>query len=360
VRIGANATTASVYPVIQQWQHPNYNTQTLRYDFGMVAFDGADANTPIVPAAQAPDGISANGTSLELSGYGLTQAGVNGGMPSGPTTHRMHVTELTNQLSFLGNQAPDTTIQIGFDQSNGTGTCEGDSGGPAYFGSGASRRVVGVTSYGDPSCAEYGVSGRVAAVYDTFIAPILNGQPPMQTCDTCTQSAVSPGGACSSQVDACLANTECSALNDCLQTCNGNQTCINNCATQHSGGVALFNAIFDCAYCSACTSYCDQSQCAMSTSVTTGTGTPTASSTGAGNTSNTSAATGGTGTGGGGGAGGTGSSGSGNNNPSGGTTTTVTKCACEVAGTNDDGALAGLGVMGALGLALSTRRRRAR
>ncbi len=360
VKIGANVNSAAAHTAIQQWQHPNFNSNTLNYDFGMVAFDGADANTPVVPAATSPDGVSANGTTLELSGYGLTQAGAPpGGMPSGPTTHRMHVNEQTTDLiNILGNQAPDTSIQIGFSQENGTGTCSGDSGGPAYLGTGANRRVVGVTSYGDQSCAQFGVSGRVSAVYSTFIQPILNGQPPTQTCSTCVSSATSPGGSCDATVQACTGDAQCSALLTCFNACNANdQACFNACGTAHPAGVAKYNAIIDCAYCSSCTTLCDQSQCGSPTSATTSSGAtkPT--------TSSTSSATGaGAGAGGAGGAGGSDpSTGSGNANPrSGNGSTTVTKCAaCAVAPEDDGyGALAGMTVMGALGLALSARRRR--
>ncbi len=349
VVIGANLNTAVAHTALQQWQHPNYNTQTLNYDFGMVAFDGADASTPIVQAATSPDGVAPNGTQLDMSGYGKTSSG-----QTGPTTHRMHVSELTNDLSAI--QPIDTSIKIGFDQQNGTGTCSGDSGGPAYLGTGSARRVVGVTSYGDQNCAIFGVSGRVSAVYSTFIQPILNGQPPTQTCNTCVSSATSPGGSCDASVQACTGDAQCSALLTCFNACNANdQACFNACGTAHPAGVAKYNAIIDCAYCSSCTTLCDQSQCGSpTTSATTSTGAtkPT--------TSSTSSATGaGNGAGGAGGA--DPSTGSGNANTGGGNgSTTVTKCAaCAVAPEDDGyGALAGMSVMGVLGLALSARRRR--
>ncbi len=355
VYIGSNLNAAVPHAALQQWQHPNYNTQTLRYDFGMVAFDGANANTPVIPAAQSPDGVSPNGTQLELSGYGLTQAG---NPPSGQTTNRLKVTESSSDLvAMLGNQAPDTSIQIGFNQTNGKGTCEGDSGGPAYLGTGASRRVVGVTSYGDQACAQFGVSGRVSAVYSTFIEPILNGQPPMQTCDTCVQSATSPGGSCDSQVQACLGNSSCNALANCLQSCAANdQACVNQCASTNAAGVSLYNAIFDCAYCSACTQYCSQAQCTMSSAnaATSGVGATTGSGVGA--TTGSGAGVGGAGAG---GASSTGSS-NGNTGGSGGTTTTVTKCAACAVAPDDDGhgALAGIAALGIVGLAFASRRRR--
>lgn len=47
------------------------------------------------------------------------------------------------------------------DDSVGRNTCEGDSGGPAIHLHEDGMVIVGVTSYGDGPCAEYGVNARV-------------------------------------------------------------------------------------------------------------------------------------------------------------------------------------------------------
>ena len=55
------------------------------------------------------------------------------------------------------------------------GPCQGDSGGPAFVGTGANKRVAGVTSYGDADCTIFGVSARVSGYYADFIAPRIGG-----------------------------------------------------------------------------------------------------------------------------------------------------------------------------------------
>jgi hypothetical protein len=51
---------------------------------------------------------------------------------------------------------------------SGKNTCNGDSGGPAFAEVGGELLLAGVTSYGDPSCTQYGVDTRVD-VYASFL-----------------------------------------------------------------------------------------------------------------------------------------------------------------------------------------------
>ena len=333
VCIGADLNTADCHQAVQQWQHPSYDMNQLVYDFGMVAFNGATGAT-VVPAAQSPDGLSNSGSQIELSGYGIVD-----GSPQTETDHRMHVTVTTS-----ANASPiNTSIQIGYSQEggqNGIGACEGDSGGPAYF----NGTVVGVTSYGDQNCEQFGVSGRVSAVYDSWIVPILNGAPPTQTCDECQSAA--QGGQCKSVVDACIADAACSALANCIADCQ-TDACVQTCANQHPTGIDGYNAIFFCLNCDACSTICDQSQCNETTSSTTS----SSVSSGTTNPSSTTTAAGGNA---GGGDDGSGGDGDGRKQP-----VTVTTCsACAVGASSDVDAAASLGALGMLGIALFSRRRR--
>lgn len=243
--------------VDEQFYHPDYEGND--YDFSILRFIGADASTPVIPAASAPDGI-ANGQMVEHSGYGLTEGGQ-------PTNNRRHVT--TPIKAF------DSTL-IQFDQGNGNGggigTCNGDSGGPGI----RNGKVVGVVSFGDEFCNDEGYDGRVAAVYNDFIAPIIGGQV-VETCDTCFEAEVNqPSGECYPQVEDCIANDECEALITCINGCGSSQSCANECYADNPGGQAGLNAIVDC-YCTACADVC-QDECGGSTTTTT----TTTATTGAG------------------------------------------------------------------------------
>ncbi|NUP13158.1 MAG: trypsin-like serine protease [Polyangiaceae bacterium] len=234
----------NAWEVSDQIVHPDYDPMNVGngYDFSLIRFTGANASTPVIPAATSPDGLSV-GTVVEHVGFGITENSNN-------NTQRRHVSTPIDQL---------TSIFLGFDQSSGQGPCSGDSGGPALY----NGKVVGVTSYGDEDCTLFGASGRVAAVYNGFIAPYIGGEV-VETCETCFDAAIQPNGACDAAVEACIGNeqSECSQLVACLNDCgaNGSDACIQACADAHQAGIEPYLAIYECTYCQACSSLC-QDEC---------------------------------------------------------------------------------------------------
>jgi hypothetical protein len=106
-------------------------------------------------------------------------------------------------------------------------------------------------------------------------------------CNTCSGAAQQSGGACSSQVSACQADSSCKTLASCLQGCNGDATCASNCNGQATpSSQNLLNNVLSCVCNTACTTQC-ASQC--------GGGGTTGSSTGGSTGGNTGGSTGGTG-----------------------------------------------------------------
>jgi hypothetical protein len=73
-------------------------------------------------------------------------------------------------------------------------------------------------------------------------------------CGTCESCAVN--GYCSDEFDRCTADTECSALLDCLNTCT-DATCEAGCDKAHPTGITLYNQLVLCAVCQACPVDCD-------------------------------------------------------------------------------------------------------
>ena len=70
----------------------------------------------------------------------------------------------------------------------GVNTCFGDSGGPALLEMDGSLQVIGVTSWGDDYCTEFGVNTRTDT-YTEFIQCVLNGE---TECGTAIEG--NPGG----------------------------------------------------------------------------------------------------------------------------------------------------------------------
>ncbi|MEZ4440254.1 MAG: MYXO-CTERM sorting domain-containing protein [Polyangiaceae bacterium] len=229
VVMGSDYTNpTAVFPVIASLAHPSYNGQV--YDFQMVRISGVSSSTPVIPAMSPSQDNLGSGTQVRHVGYGKA-----GPAPGSNNTVKRQI---------LGSLDSVSSLTIDYNQPSG-GPCSGDSGGPQLT-VGGTERVAGVTSYGDQSCASFGVSGRVSAVYDSFIVNYINGAPVgPQTCDGCLQAATTGQGACINAVNACFNNTACGALVDCINNCS-TQACVNQCAQQHSGGVNLYNAIFTC------------------------------------------------------------------------------------------------------------------
>lgn len=264
-----NDTCDAVYFTDTQTVHPEYNGNNIDhgYDFSIIRFSNA-SGAPVIPAASS-DGLN-NDSNVELSGFGVTESGNS-------SDQRLHV---TMSVDYLATNEENDPVFVVFDQGNGSGngigTCSGDSGGPGLF----NGKVVAVTSFGDENCNDVGVSGRVQAVYNDFIAPIIGGQV-IENCDTCFDGAVnSPNGACAGEVEACLNAPACSSLIECLNGCT-TETCQQGCLDANPGGQNGFVAIIDC-YCTACAGPCSQ-ECGTENPTTT---TTTTTSTSTGNSMN--------------------------------------------------------------------------
>jgi MYXO-CTERM domain-containing protein len=330
----------AVYQVTQDTPHPNWNGDPGDgYDFRILRVSGA-SNAPVIPAAQNPDGIG-NGASIEAVGYGIT--------PNNNDLRR-HVTETVDQYDAL---------LIIADQSDGTGSCSGDSGGPVLM----NGTVVGVTSFGDQNCTQYGAYGRVQAVYATWIAGII-GAVVTPTCDDCFLDA--QNNACSSRTDSCINNSDCTDLLDCFDGCSTN-SCYQDCINAHPTGYNLYTALIDCA-CNACAVECDDECNGGSTTSTTSTSSGPGPAAATAQQSSSAAGTGGFGEGGSTGEGAADSTGSGtkkkksdDDDDDDDETQTIDSCACATPGSSASGGMSGLlglAGLGALAGVLVRRRRR--
>lgn len=118
------------------------------------------SDAPVTPlrwlrAGSAAAALVADGAAFESVGFGLANA------PSGPDTSgtKRHVA-----LTITSSTAAD--FRYGSAQKN---SCSGDSGGPAIADFEGEPIVIGVTSWGDDNCNQFGVDVRTDAS-DAFLA----------------------------------------------------------------------------------------------------------------------------------------------------------------------------------------------
>ncbi len=237
--------------------HPGFTTNGLGdNDVGLIRLTSPMTDREITPINRiredAPVGIS-----LTQVGYGASQVG--GG---GAGTLRVLRGKVTSSCASFG--ASDANL-LCFSQTDGTGKCQGDSGGPSYAVIGDVQRVVGITSFGDQNCAQFGADTRVDAELDFLFenAPELQCQadgacnkdcgkgdlPQDDDCELCTKDAdcegesiCNPEGACvpapfspGGEGSVCSDGTDCEsalcAMSEdsgiCTSICQSDDTCLD-------------------------------------------------------------------------------------------------------------------------------------
>lgn len=217
--------------------HPQWNAQSLENDIALLLLDAAPAVTPKAWRGGALSQANV-GAPVRLVGYGRTYTEDAG---------------KKREVSVVIAGVEPTLVT--FDQTNGKGGCQGDSGGPAFLKlSGGEERLIGVTSFGDQNCQEFGAYTRVDA-YASFIDAWLTEHEPA----TCAEDGQCKAGCAPVDVDcACAADGECSTAcptlardPDCPKTCGQDGTCTDvACPAPDPDCVAVGAACASAAVCS--------------------------------------------------------------------------------------------------------------
>ncbi len=237
--------------------HPGFSTSGPGdNDVGLIRLTSPMTDREFTPINRiredAPVGIL-----LTQVGYGASQVG--GGSAG---TLRVLRDKLTSSCTSFG--VSDTNL-LCFSQTDGTGKCQGDSGGPSYAMIGDVQRVVGITSFGDRNCAQFGADTRVDAELDFLFehAPELQCQadgacnrdcgkrdlPQDDDCEPCTkdtdcegESICNPEGACvpapfspGGEGSVCSDGSDCDsalcAMSEdsgvCTSSCQSDDTCLD-------------------------------------------------------------------------------------------------------------------------------------
>lgn len=133
---------------------PGFNINNLgSHDTGLIHL--STPVTTITPAplnfdpTQAPIGLAVTMVGFGVSNVSTNSAGIE------------HVVDQT-AIACASEGGSDATL-LCFSQSNGKGKCNGDSGGPSFAMINGKLVEVGITSFGDQTCSQYGADTRVDA-----------------------------------------------------------------------------------------------------------------------------------------------------------------------------------------------------
>lgn len=231
-----------VYNITKHAVHPDYGKATA-FDFAMVTFEGADANTPWLPILDPAKDSYKPGFPLTFVGYGIVKQG-----PGGDNSERRVIENKITSASPL---------RFVFDQMQ-KGFCSGDSGGPGLTVQQPERvaAVIQAVSGGKNGCSDQGIAGRISSVYNEFIGPYLEGKPfELQSCDLCRSAVTSSESLCLDIITDCFNNAKCLGYAQCLEQC-ATQSCVDACADQHPDGKVMYGQIATCS-CQQCASECD-------------------------------------------------------------------------------------------------------
>ncbi|HEX2392083.1 MAG TPA: serine protease [Solirubrobacterales bacterium] len=147
---------ANISRVTQALVYPGFKPSLLRGDAGLLVLATPTAAPAIPLASSAEAALYASGTSISLAGWGLTNA--NAKDITGVLRAASAVVQSTSYCrsrvaSFYPFFTPSTQLCAIAPPDFASGTCHGDSGGPAIALANGVAVQVGITSLGEARCA---------------------------------------------------------------------------------------------------------------------------------------------------------------------------------------------------------------
>ena len=161
-----SSSAGTVVTASDSMPDPGFNINALgAHDSGLIKLSTPVTNvTPVtlnwIPA-NAPVGVT-----VTMVGYGATAVGNGGGGNVG-----IEYTVMQTSISCAADEGSDANL-LCYNQTAGKGKCNGDSGGPSFATIAGKLVEVGVTSFGDQTCAQFGADTRVDAEKAFIIAHV--------------------------------------------------------------------------------------------------------------------------------------------------------------------------------------------
>lgn len=151
----SNLRSVDKAEIPSEWQ-PSSNSDSNTSDVALVHFTGGLPEGYEVSDLLPFDATLTSGESVELAGYGISNATADTGAG---LLRKTNVTITNPNFS---------SSEVELDQSHGGGACHGDSGGPAYVIINAHPYLFGITSRGGGNCDETVIYTKISAYADWF------------------------------------------------------------------------------------------------------------------------------------------------------------------------------------------------
>lgn len=207
VMFGSDEATAKAtdYIAVKEWHHdPKYmatNNIAAGHDAAVLIL-AEDAKAAPLAINHTALTNAMNGSPVHVVGFGND----NGQQGTGAGKKR----EIHTALASL----EQGVVNVG---KPGQTTCQGDSGGPSFMTIGGATVIVGITSYGEQGCVNYGSMTRVdlaASWIDPYIAA-NGGGGGGGTCKPACDGRVCGADGCGGVCGTCDGGAECSAAGQC-------------------------------------------------------------------------------------------------------------------------------------------------
>lgn len=236
VRLDA-ATAFSGVPILaaETIPHPDFSVNALGdNDIGLIRLATPVTDRPVTHVnremAAAPIGVT-----VTQVGYGMTQPGNQG------SAGVLHTLADKTSVACSGFGVSDANM-LCFSQTDGSGQCSGDSGGPVLVDIDGVRTVVGVVSFGDQTCQVFGANTRTdaeLAFLDEHVGAELRCVDDGVCDDGCTGE--DPDCTVCNNDDACGSEELCSADGSCVSASCETAACPDGyvCTTRDDDGAQL-------------------------------------------------------------------------------------------------------------------------